>query len=111
MKLTHLFGLALFALAALASSAFAQTTPGPIPTTSLFSGSGIGAGIGAGLILIGAGYGFGKIGASGLESMARQPEKAGQIQIAMIIIGALLEGATLIALLLVTYGLVGVARY
>lgn len=110
MKLTHLFALALFVLVAMASSVFAQTAP-TIPTTSTFSGSGIGAGIGAGLILIGAGYGFGKIGASGLESMARQPEKAGQIQIAMIIIGALLEGATLIALLLVTYGLVGVAKF
>ncbi len=56
--------------------------------------------IGAGLVLIGAGVGFGKIGASALESMARQPEAAGKIQPAMIIIAALLEGATFFALLI-----------
>jgi len=106
MKLMHLFGLVLLALVALASPVLAQA-----PTSSTLSGSGVGAGLGAGLILLGAGYGFGKIGAAGLESMARQPEKAGQIQIAMIIIGALLEGATLIALLLVTTALAGKATF
>jgi F-type H+-transporting ATPase subunit c len=59
-----------------------------------------GAGIGAGLIIIGAGIGFGKIGSSALESMARQPETAGQVQIAMIIVGALLEGVTFFALVI-----------
>ena len=51
-----------------------------------------------GLAIIGAGFGFGRIGAAALESMARQPEIAGQIQTAMIIIAALLEGATFFAL-------------
>ncbi|MCA8988877.1 MAG: ATP synthase F0 subunit C, partial [Planctomycetaceae bacterium] len=37
----------------------------------------------AGLIVIGAGLGIGKIGASAVESMARQPELAGKIQTAM----------------------------
>ena len=69
------------------------------PTASSFSGAGLGAGLGAALTLVGAGYGFGKIGAAALESMARQPEVAGQIQTAMIIIGALLEGATFFALI------------
>ena len=70
------------------------------PKGSIFvSGAGIGAGLGAALTLIGAGYGFGKIGSSALESMARQPEVANQIQTAMIIIGALLEGATFFALI------------
>ena len=70
------------------------------PTGSVFvSGAGIGAGLGAALTLIGAGYGFGKIGSSALESMARQPEVADKIQTAMIIIGALLEGATFFALI------------
>src|SRR5882724_8146256 len=64
------------------------------PAGSVFlSGAGVGAGLGAALTLIGAGYGFGKIGSSALESMARQPEVADKIQTAMIIIGALLEGA------------------
>jgi F-type H+-transporting ATPase subunit c len=61
-------------------------------------GPGWGAGLGAGLVILGAGIGFGKIGASALESMARQPETAGRVQTAMIIIGALLEGATFFAL-------------
>lgn len=60
---------------------------------------GLAAGLGAGLVIIGAGLGFGKIGAAALESMARQPETAGRVQTAMIIIGALLEGATFFGLI------------
>ena len=59
-----------------------------------------GAGLGAGLVIIGASIGFGRIGGSALESMARQPETAGRVQTAMIIIGALLEGATFFALII-----------
>src|SRR5690242_19738595 len=70
------------------------------PDSSVFSGSGVGAGLGAALAIIGAGIGFGRIGGSALESIARQPEKAAQIQTAMIIIAALLEGATFFALLI-----------
>ena len=39
-----------------------------------------------------------KIGQAAVESMARQPEVAGQIQTAMIIAAALIEGVTLFAL-------------
>lgn len=56
--------------------------------------------IGAGLIVIGAGYGLGKIGGSAMDAIARQPEAAGKIQTAMIIIGALLEGLAFGALIL-----------
>jgi len=56
--------------------------------------------LGAGLIVIGAGLGLGKIGSSAMEAIARQPEAAGKIQTAMIIIGALLEGLAFGALLL-----------
>jgi|TARA_B110001454_G_scaffold217698_1_gene243664 F-type H+-transporting ATPase subunit c len=56
--------------------------------------------VGAGLIVIGAGLGLGKIGGSAMEAIARQPEAAGKIQTAMIIIGALLEGLAFGALLL-----------
>ncbi|MGL4593555.1 MAG: ATP synthase F0 subunit C [Thermoguttaceae bacterium] len=59
----------------------------------------IGAGIGAGLTIIGGGYGISRIGAAALESMARQPELAGGIQTAMIIAAALVEGATLLAVI------------
>ncbi len=51
----------------------------------------MGAGIGAGLVAIGAGIGIGKIGGSAMEGMARQPEAAGKIQTAMLIIAALIE--------------------
>jgi len=64
-----------------------------------FYGPHIAAGIGAGITIIGAGYGFGRIGGSALESMARQPETAGAVQTAMLIIAALLEGATFFALI------------
>jgi F-type H+-transporting ATPase subunit c len=50
-------------------------------------------------VLIGAGWGFGRIGQAALESMARQPEIAPRIQTGMLIIAALLEGATFFALI------------
>jgi F-type H+-transporting ATPase subunit c len=58
-----------------------------------------GSAFGAGLIILGAGFGIGKIGATAVESMARQPEVAGNIQTAMIIAAALIEGATFFALI------------
>jgi F-type H+-transporting ATPase subunit c len=81
-----------------------------IPDSETFSGSGLGAGLGAGLIILGAGLGFGRIGAAALEGMARQPEVAGRVQVAMIIIAALLEGATFFALL-ICLNVGGVARW
>ena len=55
--------------------------------------------IGAALTIIGAGYGIGRIGQAAVESMARQPEVSSQIQTAMIIAAALIEGATFFALI------------
>src|SRR5262245_12839126 len=78
---------------ALAQAEFYQKWSGATPQSELFSGAAIGAGLGAGLIILGAGFGFGRIGAAALEGMARQPEVRGNIQVAMIIIAALLEGA------------------
>ena len=49
----------------------------------------LGGAFGAGLVIIGAGLGIGRIGAAAVESMARQPEVAGNIQTAMIIAAAL----------------------
>jgi len=57
----------------------------------------LGGAIGAGLVIMGGAAGISKIGASAVESMARQPEAAGQINTAMIITAALIEGATLFA--------------
>lgn len=79
-----------FALTLVASPAMAQGTGGDM---------NLGAAFGAGLIILGAGYGIGRIGGSAVESMARQPEVAGNIQTAMIISAALIEGATFFALI------------
>jgi len=56
-----------------------------------------GAGIGAGLAVIGAGLGIGRIAASAVESIARQPEAAGEIRANMILTAALIEGVALFA--------------
>jgi F-type H+-transporting ATPase subunit c len=55
----------------------------------------LGAGIGAGLAVIGAGVGIGRIGGQAVEGMARQPEAAGRIQTAALILAALIEGVAL----------------
>jgi F-type H+-transporting ATPase subunit c len=57
----------------------------------------LGGAIGAGLAVIGGGLGIGRIGGSAAEAAARQPEAYGQIQTLMIISAALIEGATLFA--------------
>ncbi len=57
------------------------------------------AGIGAGLAAVGAGVGIGRIGASALESMARQPEATGDIRANMIVAAALVEGVALFAVI------------
>ena len=43
--------------------------------------------------------GAGKIGSSAMEATARQPESAGNIRTTMLIIGALVEGACLFAII------------
>ena len=58
----------------------------------------LGAAIGAAIAVIGAALGIGKIGASAMEAIARQPEAAGDIRRSMIIIAALMEGVALFAI-------------
>lgn len=60
---------------------------------------GLGASIGAGIAAIGAGIGIGKIGAAAMEAIARQPESTGDIRSNMIVIGALVEGVALFAVI------------
>ncbi len=64
-----------------------------------FYGAALGVGIGAAFTMIGAGWGFGRIGAAALESMARQPDVQGRLFTTMLLIGALLEGATFFSLI------------
>lgn len=60
----------------------------------------MGAGIGAGIVAIGAGIGIGRIGGQAMEGIARQPEAAGRIQTAMLIIAALIEVVSLFGLVI-----------
>ena len=55
---------------------------------------------GIGLLVLGAAFGIGKIGAAAVESMARQPEVAGDIRGAMVVAAALIEGATFFGILM-----------
>ena len=57
--------------------------------------------IGAGLVILGAALGIGRLAKAAVESMARQPEIAGNIQTAMIIAAALIEGVTFFALIII----------
>ncbi|MFN4259797.1 MAG: ATP synthase F0 subunit C [Gemmataceae bacterium] len=98
MKALQIVCLVMVVLLLMASPALAQETV-QYPNTVVLSGAAVGAGLGAALTIIGAGWGFGRIGSSALESMARQPEVAGRIQTAMLIIAALLEGATFFSLI------------
>ena len=66
----------------------------------------LGGAIGAGLAAIGAGIGIGRIGASAMEAMARQPEASGNIRMNMIIIAALVEGVALFAVVVCLLALV-----
>lgn len=59
----------------------------------------LGAAIGAGLVIMGGAAGIGRIGTSAVESMARQPEVAGSINGVALITAAMVEGATLFAVL------------
>lgn len=95
-------GLALIFLPA--GPAAAAETPATADSGTFLSTDGarkVGAGVGAGLVIMGAGAGIGRIGGSAVESMARQPEVAGQIFTPMIVAAALIEGATFFALIVI----------
>lgn len=87
--------IALMVLGVLAVGTPAMAQEAVTGGTNIFTG----AAIGAGLIMLGAGFGISRIGSAAVESMARQPEVAGNIQTGMIISAALIEGATFFALI------------
>ncbi|MBW6459344.1 MAG: ATP synthase F0 subunit C [Bacteroidales bacterium] len=60
----------------------------------------MGAGFGAAVATIAAGFGIGNIGRSAVESIARQPEAAGDIRSNMIIAAALIEGVAFFAIVI-----------
>ncbi len=87
------FGMLLFAHGA----TFAQ---GPAAPVVHYGFSDLKA-IGAGLVIVGAALGIGNLAKAAVDSMARQPEIAGNIQTAMIIAAALIEGVTFFALIII----------
>ncbi|GMV96920.1 MAG: hypothetical protein AMXMBFR83_12790 [Phycisphaerae bacterium] len=95
--------LAVWAAFGWAPAAMAAGAEGDAHAASgfrLLDGTGaawLGGAIGAGLVIIGAAGGIGRIGGSAAESMARQPEAAGSINTIALITAAMLEGATLFA--------------
>ena len=95
-KVFHLLCLAVVVLLLTGAPALAKDSS---TDAAAFYGVSIGAGLGAAITLVGAGYGFGKIGSAALESMARQPEIQPALFTTMLLIGALLEGATFFSLI------------
>ena len=99
-RLAQGFAAAGVAVMAMPSVAFAQEAAGAAEKATFLTSQGaawLGGAIGAGLAIMGGAAGIGRIGGSAVESMARQPAAAGQISTAMIITAAMIEGATLFA--------------
>ena len=106
--LALLFVSALPAMAATPGADTSATAAGPTGTSAnvadpFLSDAGakaLGVGLGLGLIIIGAGRGIGAIGSHAVDAIARQPEAGGRIFTSMIIAAALIEGATLFAIVI-----------
>ncbi len=62
--------------------------------------STFGVAFGIGLVLIGAGVGLGRIGGQAAEAIARQPEAAADIRGTALLVAFLMEGATIIAVIM-----------
>lgn len=60
----------------------------------------IGVGLGIGFALIGAGLGLGRVGGQAAEAIARQPEAAADIRGTALLVAFLMEGATIIAVIM-----------
>ena len=65
-----------------------------------------GAAIAAAIAALAGAYGIAKIGQSTMESIARQPESAGNLRTAMIIAAGMIEGAALFAIIVCLLALV-----
>jgi F-type H+-transporting ATPase subunit c len=80
-RLVNVFRAMAFVMLLAGSASAQSTTNGDIPGA-----------IGAGLAVIGAALGIGFLAKGAVESIGRQPEAAGTIQVNMIIAAALIEG-------------------
>lgn len=104
MKTMNMLLVALAVATLFVAPVFAQEEAAAPETTEVVAApvnwaKGIGAGLGAGVTIIGAAYGISAIAAKSVESMARQPEVAGNIQGAMIVSAALIEGVSFFSLI------------
>ena len=59
-----------------------------------------GAAFASAIIVLGASWGIGRIGSTALDSMARQPEAAGDIRGSMVVAAALVEGVSFFAIII-----------
>lgn len=87
---------------ALSAPAFAQEEPAAGAAAAVSAAQpliNLTSTFGAGLIVIGAGLGISRLSAAAFESMARQPEVAGDIRGSMVIVAAMIEGAAVIGLI------------
>ena len=66
----------------------------------------VGVAIAAAVAALAAAFGISKIGKSTMESIARQPESAGNLRTAMIIAAGMIEGAALFAIIVCLLALV-----
>lgn len=98
LKFAMMFVCAFAALTvpALAQEGAAAAAGGAAGGTALIN---LTATFGAGLVVIGAGLGISRLSVAAFESMARQPEVAGDIRGSMVIVAAMIEGAAVIGLI------------
>ncbi len=97
MKFVKMLALAVAMLAVTTATASAQTAPtNAAPFSNLRE-------LAVGIVIVGAAMGIGGLAKGAVESQARQPEIAGNIQITMIIAAALIEGATFFALIVIGF--------
>jgi F0F1-type ATP synthase membrane subunit c/vacuolar-type H+-ATPase subunit K len=103
MRFTHQVLLVLTFVLVSAAPLFAadeHVTKSETKSEQVIKSPGAGPGIGMGLAIVGIGIGIGLVGFAALSGIARQPEQAGAIQGAMILLAGLVEGAGIIALIL-----------
>jgi len=94
MQFIRVASIAVVSFLALGATGYAQeAAAASAPLINLTSS------FGAAIVIVGAALGISKIGSAAVESMARQPEVAGNISSAMMLSAAFIEGATFFALI------------
>jgi len=89
-------------IAVMASPLMAMAQAGPTGQGGGLRGGllALGAGLGLGIAAMGCGLGQGRIGASAMESIGRNPNSTNQLFVPMILVLAFIESLTLYALVI-----------